>query len=324
MKTLVSGLILAAVCWLAPVAGAQTPAPYPDKPVKIIVPYAAGGTSDFIARLTAQKLNEQSGKTFLVENKPGASGRIGYDAVAKAPGDGYTLAASDTSYAMLPGLYPKLPWDPAADLRVVTVTAETPVVITVHPDTKFKSLAELIAFAKANPGKLYYGSGGAGSSTHLAGELLKSTAGVDITHIPFKGAGEATTGLISGQVQVLIAAPPTVIGHIKSGKAIALGVSAAQRSLAMPDVPTTTEAGLPSFQFTNWFGLLAPSGTPDAVVEYLQREVARMLAIPEVKERLATQGADPVGSFSGAAAVELKADTLRWGEVIKNAGIVLE
>jgi tripartite-type tricarboxylate transporter receptor subunit TctC len=324
MKSLFSSLVLAA-CLLGPVTVvAQTPAAYPDKPVRIIVPYAPGGTSDFIARLTAQKLSDQTGKTFIVENKPGASGRIGYDAVAKAPGDGYTLAASDTSYAMLPGLYPKLPWDPAADLRSVTVTAETPVVITVHPDTKFQTLAELIAYAKANPGKLNYGSGGAGSSTHLAGELLKSTAGVDITHIPFKGAGEATTGLISGQVQVLIAAPPTVIGHIKSGKAMALGVSAAKRSPALPEVPTTTEAGLPAYQFTNWFGLLAPAGTPDAVVQYLQREVAKVLAQAEVMERLSTQGADPVGSLSGAATVELKADTLRWGEVIKKAGITLE
>jgi tripartite-type tricarboxylate transporter receptor subunit TctC len=324
MKTLFSSLVLAAVFFLAPVAGAQTASTYPDKPVKIIVPYAPGGTSDFIARLTAQNLSQQSGKAFVVENKPGASGRIGYETGAKAPGDGYTLVASDTSYAMLPALYPKLPWDPAVDLRAVTVTAETPAVITVHPDTNLKSLTELIAYAKANPGKLNYGSGGAGSSTHLAGEMLKATAGIDMTHIPFKGAGEATTGLISGQVHVLIAAPPTVIGHVQSGKAIALAVTAADRTAALPGVPTTAEAGYPAFKVTNWFGLLAPAGTPDAVVEYLQSAVAKMLTLPDVQQRLATQGADPVGSLSGEAAVGLKADTLRWGEVIKKAGIALE
>jgi tripartite-type tricarboxylate transporter receptor subunit TctC len=324
MKTLFSSLVLSAACVLAPMAEAQTAATYPDKPVKIIVPYAPGGTSDFIARLTAQKLSQQTGQAFVVENKPGASGRIGYDAVAKAAGDGYTLAASDTSYAMLPGLYPKLPWDPVADLRPVTVTAETPVVITVHPDTNLKSLRELIDYAKANPGKLNYGSGGAGSSTHLAGEMLKAMAGIDMTHIPFKGAGEATTGLISGQVQVLITAPPTVIGHVQSGKATALAITAAERAAALPGVPTTAEAGYPAVQVTNWFGLLAPSGTPDAVIEYLQSAVAKMLTLPDVQERLATQGADPIGSLSGEAAVGLKADTMRWGEVIKKAGIVLE
>jgi tripartite-type tricarboxylate transporter receptor subunit TctC len=305
-------------------SAASAQSAYPDKPVRIIVPYAPGGTSDFIARLTAQKLSEQTGKSFVVENKAGASGRIGYDAVAKAPGDGYTLVASDTSYAMLPGLYPKLPWDANADLRSITVTAETPVVITVHPDTNFKTLAELITYAKANPGKLNYGSGGAGSSTHLAGELLKSTAGIDLTHIPFKGAGDAVTGLISGQVQVLITAPPTVIGHIKSGKAVALAVSAGQRSAALPQVPTTADADLPTYKFTNWFGLMAPASTPDAVVNYVQMQVAKILTLPDVIDRLASQGAEPVGSLSGAATVELKADTLRWSDVINKAGIVLE
>jgi tripartite-type tricarboxylate transporter receptor subunit TctC len=255
-------LIAAALTIIASPALAE----YPDKPIKIIVPYSPGGTSDFIARITAQNLSEVTGATFIVENKTGASGRIGYDAVAKAPGDGYTLVASDTSYAMLAGLYPTLPWAHETDLKPVTVTAQTPVVIVASPNAPFTLLKELIAYAKANPGKLNYGSGGAGSSSHLAAELFKSVAGVDIAHIPFKGAGEATTGVISSTVELVIAAPPTVISHIKSGKTLGIAVTSVSRSPALPDVASVVEAGLPGFVMSSWFGLMAPKGTPDSVI----------------------------------------------------------
>jgi tripartite-type tricarboxylate transporter receptor subunit TctC len=299
-------------------------AEYPDKPIKIIVPYSPGGTSDFIARITAQNLSEVTGATFIVENKTGASGRIGYDAVAKAPGDGYTLVASDTSYAMLAGLYPTLPWAHETDLKPVTVTAQTPVVIVASPNAPFTSLKELIAYAKANPGKLNYGSGGAGSSSHLAAELFKSVAGVDIAHIPFKGAGEATTGVISSTVELVIAAPPTVISHIKSGKIQAIAVTSATRSPALPDVPSVVEAGLSSFVLSNWFGLMAPKGTPESVIAYLQKAVTKVLERPDVKERLTTVGAEPVGNSPDDAAKLLRDETKLWGEVIKSASVTLE
>ena len=299
-------------------------AEYPEKSIKIIVPYSPGGTSDFVARITAQNLSEVTGAIFIVENKTGAGGRIGYDAVAKAPGDGYTLVASDTSYAMLAGLYPNLPWAHETDLKPITVTAQSPVVIVASPTAPFTSLKDLISFAKANPGKLNYGSGGAGSSSHLAGEFFKSVAGLDITHIPFKGAGEATTGVISSTVELVIAAPPTVISHIKSGKTTAIAVSSATRSPALPDVASVVEAGLPGFVMSNWFGLMAPKGTPDSVIAYLQKAVVKVLERPDVKERLTTLGAEPVGSTPEDATKLLRAETKLWGDVIKSAGVTLE
>ena len=313
-------LIAAALTLIASPAVAE----YPDKPIRIIVPYSPGGTSDFVARITAQNLSEVTGATFIVENKTGASGRIGYDAAAKAPADGYTLVASDTSYAMLAGLYPNLPWAHETDLKPVTVTAQTPVVIVASPNAPFTSFKELIAYAKANPGKLNYGSGGAGSSSHLAGELFKRVAGVDIAHIPFKGAGEATTGVISSTVELVIAAPPTVISHIKSGKVQAIAVTSATRSPALPDVPSVVEAGLSSFVLSNWFGLMAPKGTPDSVIAYLQKAVSKVLERPDVKERLTSVGAEPVGNSPDDAAKVLRDETKLWGDVIKSAGVTLE
>jgi tripartite-type tricarboxylate transporter receptor subunit TctC len=225
---------------------------------------------------------------------------------------------------MLPGLYPKLSWSPDTDLKPITMTAQTPVVIAVSPNTKFKTLKELIAFAKANPGKLNYGSGGAGSATHLSAEFFKSVAGVDIAHIPFKGAGEATTGLLSGTVELVIASPPTVIGHIKRGNVTALAVSSPSRSAALPDVPSIVEAGLPGYNVYFWFGLMAPKGVPDSVVDFLQKAVAKILALPEVKELLARQITEPVGSTPVETAKQLSAETKRWREVIKSAGITLD
>jgi tripartite-type tricarboxylate transporter receptor subunit TctC len=210
------------------------------------------------------------------------------------------------------------------DLKPVTVTAQTPVVIVASPNAPFSSFKDLIAYAKANPGKLNYGSGGAGSSSHLAGELFKRVAGLDIAHIPFKGAGEATTGVISSTVELVIAAPPTVISHIKSGKVQAIAVTSATRSPALPDVPSVVEAGLSSFVLSNWFGLMAPKGTPDSVIAYLQKAVAKVLERADVKERLTTVGAEPVGNSPDVAAKLLRDETKLWGEVIKSAGVTLE
>jgi tripartite-type tricarboxylate transporter receptor subunit TctC len=313
--------ITAAVVAMSAMIAIPSAAQYPDKPVKIVVPYSPGGTSDFVARVTALKLQALTGKTFVVENKVGASGRIGYGSVAKSDGDGYTLVASDTSYAMLAGLFARLDWAHETDLVPITVTASTPVVIVAHPSTGFKTLKDLIDYAKANPGKLNHGSGGRGSSTHLAAELLKSMAGLDIVHVPFKGAGDAVNGVLSNAVQVLIAAPPTVLGHVQVGSLAGLAISSAERLRALPNVPTTMEAGLPAYNVSNWFGLMAPKGTPPAVLTYLQQNVEKVLAQPEVKEKLLAQGASPVGNSPADAARYVRAETELWNRVIREAKI---
>ena len=317
MKAFVPAALAAVLALTATPARAQ----YPERPVKIVVPYAAGGTSDFVARITAIKLGELTGKTFVVENKAGASGRIGYGTVARSEADGYTLVASDTSYAILPGLYPKLDWAHDTDLVSVTITASTPVVIVVHPATGFKTLKDLIDYAKANPGKLNYGSGGRGSSTHLAAELLKSVAGIDMVHVPFRGAGDAVNGVLSNAVQVLVAAPPTVLGHVQGGLLVGLAISTAERSAVLPDLPTAREAGLEAYTVSNWFGLLAPKGTPEAVISFLQQNVEKVLAQPDVKAKLMAQGAAPVGSKPADAAAQLKAETAMWTRIIREANI---
>jgi tripartite-type tricarboxylate transporter receptor subunit TctC len=320
MKSLITALAVVAATALATPASAQ----YPDKPVKIVVPYAPGGTSDFTARLTALKLQEMTGKTFIVENKTGAAGRIGYGSVAKADGDGYTLVASDTSYAMMAGLFAKLDWAHDKDLIPITTTASTPVVVVVHPSTGFKTLKDLIDYAKANPGKLNYGSGGRGSSTHLAAELLKSVAGLDIVHVPFKGAGDAVNGVLTNAVQLLVAAPPTVIGQVQGKGLTALAITSPQRSPALPDVPTAKEAGLANYEVSNWFGLMAPKGTPDAVITWLQANVEKAIAQPDVKEKLAVQGATGVASKPADAAKQVRDDTALWNKVITDAKIQAE
>jgi tripartite-type tricarboxylate transporter receptor subunit TctC len=320
MKTLLRIAMAIALAGAAAFAYAQ----YPAKPVKIIVPYAPGGTSDFVTRLAAQKLSEIAGKTFIVENRTGAAGRIGYEAGARSPGDGYTLVATDTSYAMLPGLYGTLNWNHEADLVPVTVVAETPLVIIASPNAKADSLKELIAHAKSNPGKLNYGSGGAGSSTHLAAELFKSVAGVEITHVPFKGAGDAMTGVLTGSVDVLITAIPTAISYIKSDRVKPLAVTASKRSAALPEVATVGEAGLAAFTVSNWFGITAPKGTPKEVVSYVQSEIAKTLGAPDMREKLVAQGAEPSGITPEEFGTLIREETKRWTEVIRKANVKID
>lgn len=310
---------LIALCAMSGVASAQ----YPARPVKIIVPFAVGGTGDIVARTIAQKLTEQTGKPFVVENKTGAAGRIGYEAAAKSPGDGYTLAATDATYTMLPALYGKLGWDQANDLVPVTISARAPFVVVVSPQARSKSLKNLLDQAKANPGKINYGSAGIGSVNHVVTEMFIREAHVNLTHVPYKGMGDALTGLLSGSIELLITAMPTAIGQVKSGKIVALAVTSAKRSPAMPTVPTVTEAGVP-FEASNWFGLTAPKGTPKAAIDYLQQEVVKALESPDVKKLLAAQGAEPSGIKPEELGRILRDDTKRWGEVIRAARIKVE
>jgi len=310
-------LVALALIAVAATAAAQ----YPTKPVKVIVPFAVGGTGDIVARLVAIKLTEQTGQPFVVENRTGAGGRIGYEAAAKSTSDGYTLAATDATYTMLPGLYETLGWDQAADLVPVTISAQSPFAVIVSPTTKIKTLAHLIEQAKVNPGKITFGSAGIGSVNHIVTELFEREAKIDLLHVPYKGMGDAMTGLLSGSVDLLITALPTAIPHINSGKAVPLAVTSAQRSAALPNVPTVRESGVPGYVAANWFGLTAPKGTAPQAIEYIRKEVVRALAAPDVKERLAALGLEPSGISPEELGKILQEDTKRWTDVIRAAGI---
>lgn len=297
------------------------PAVWPDKPVRLVVPYAPGGTTDYAGRQIGQKLTELTGKSFIVENKSGGSGTIGTLDVARSNPDGYTMLVTDTTYAMLPVAFAKLPWDHKSDLIHITEIIETPVVLVVPASSPFKTLAELISFAKANPGKLNFGSGGSGSSTQLAAEVFKTEAGVSITHIPYRGAGAAASSLLAGQIDMLITAAPTAIPHITSGRTRALAITGKDRLQILPEVPTFSEAGLPSFNIVNWFGLAAPKGTPPAIVNKIRDLVAEAMKDPNLRNNFAKQGAafnemsvETFGNF-------VNSEIVKWSEEGNKAGV---
>lgn len=294
---------------------------WPDGNVRLVVPYAAGGTTDFAARQIAQKLTEQTGKSFYVENKTGASGTIGTDLVAKSKPDGATFQINDTTYAMLPHLFKKLPWDHANDLVPVTTLAVTPLVVVVGANAPYKTAKEFLDFARKNPGKANYGSGGVGSSTHLGAELLKQNGNFFITHIPYKGAGDAIRGVMAGEVDILVTAAPTAIPAVAGGRVRALMVTSPKRLPALPDVPTTAEVGLKDFNATNWFGIAAPKGTPKPVIDKLQAEVKKAFAAPDLLKRFADQGAEPGGMPVADFQKLVRDETQRWGKLIQAAGV---
>jgi tripartite-type tricarboxylate transporter receptor subunit TctC len=294
------------------------------RPTRIIVPFAAGGASDTYSRIAAQKINEQTGKSFVVENRTGAGGRIAWEAAARAPADGTTVALIDATYPMLPGLFAKLPWDVSGDLVPAAMIVQTPFVIIVNAESKLGSLDALIAEARARPGKLNFGSAGIGSVNHIVTELFKHDARVDITHIPYKGMSDASAALQGGMIDLIIAASPTALGPIKGGKARPLAVTTAQRSAAFPTVPTAVEAGVASYVVTNWFGFAVPRGTPKEAINTLRDDVVRALAAPDVREKLAVQGAEPSNFTPEEFARFLADDTRRWTEVIRASGIKVE
>lgn len=307
-----------------PLAGFAQGAAYPSKPVTVVVPYAPGGTTDIVARLAAQSLSAGTGKTFVVENKGGGSTTIATGLVAKAAADGYTLLANEMTQTIIPSLFPKLPFDPIKDLVPITVFAEAPYVLVVNSAVPARNLRELVELARAQPGKLNFASGGAGSGPHIAGELLKAVAGVDMTHVAYKGSGPAVTDLLGGQVEVLITAAPTVTAQMASGRMRPLAVAHTQRLSSLPNVPTAAEAGFPGFRIANWFGLAAPKGTPADVVALLQAEVQKMIRQPEVREKLVAAGAEPVFMTSAEAARHVEAEARRWGDLIQKARIKVD
>ena len=294
---------------------------YPSKPIRLVAPFAPGGPSDLLARLMAAKLTERLGQPVVVENRPGAGGSIGAAAVAKAAPDGYTLVLVSSSFSVNATLYPDLPYDTLKDFAPITLLTSAPFLLVVNAHVPAKSLRELIALAKKEPGKLNYGSGGAGSGPHIVGELFKSAAGLDIVHVPYKGTGPLKSALIAGDVQLAFGNIFAVYPAVQSGQLRAIAVTGAKRSSALPDVPTMKEAGLPEFEADGVHGLLAPAGTPAAIIEKLNRESVAVLRSPEVTKHLASEGAEPIGNTPQEYADYLKKDVEKWGRVIRGRGI---
>jgi tripartite-type tricarboxylate transporter receptor subunit TctC len=317
-------ILAGAALALSATSAAAQATTWPDKPVRLVVPYSPSGTTDYAARQIAQKLTEQTGKSFYVENKVGASGTIGSDLVAKAAPDGSTFLINDTTYAMLPHLFKKLPWDHATGLVPVTRIVDTPLVVVVGANSPYKTMQELLDAARKNPEKLTFGSGGMGSSSHLGGELLRQHGRISLTHVPYKGAGEAMLGVISGQVDLVVTAAPTAIPQVKGGKGRALLVTSPQRLAALPDAPTSAQLGLKDFTATNWFGIAAPKGTPQAIIDRMQAEVKKAVESPDLAKRFADQGAE-VGAMAPADFQKyVRSQTEDWGRVIKAAGVQAE
>lgn len=319
MTALLRRLALATLLALAAaVASAQT---YPSKPIRIVVPFPPGGATDILARDVAQKLTEAWGQQVIVDNRPGAGGNIGSELVAKAAPDGYTLEMGTVgTHAINASLYAKMPYDHVKDFVPVILVAAVPNVLEVNPAVPVDSVAELIAYAKANPGKLNFASSGNGTSIHLSGEQFKVMAGVKMTHVPYKGSAPALQDLLGGQVQLMFDNLPPSLPHIRAGKLRALAVTSATRAPALPDVPTVAEAGLPGFEASSWFGLLAPAGTPPAIVAKINAEVAKWIASPEAKEKLAKQGANAAGGTPEDFARHIAAETEKWAKVVKASG----
>jgi tripartite-type tricarboxylate transporter receptor subunit TctC len=318
-KFLIASVLTAA---LMPSPGREAVAQtYPTKAVTLVVPYSAGGTADVVARVVGQALSPVLGKAVVVDNRAGGGGVIGWGNVARAAPDGYTLLAAETSLAIAAGLIPKLPFDPHKSFTHVVTAAAVPQVLVVNPSVQANTVQELIALAKASPGKLFYGSGGNGTNTHLAAELFKNVTGTDITHVPYKGAGAALTDVVSGQVQMLVTSLPTALPFLKSGKLKALMVTSEQRSPVLPDVPSAIEAGVPEVNVKYWVGLAVPAGTPQDIVDKLNRDTTAALAQEDTKKRLADLGVEPVGNTPAEAAKLVNDEIDRWSAVIKAAGI---
>jgi tripartite-type tricarboxylate transporter receptor subunit TctC len=294
---------------------------YPSRPLRIVVPFPPGGGTDIGTRIVAQKLQEAWGQAVVVENKPGAAGIVGTELTARSAPDGYTFMMGNIgTHAINVSLYKKLSYDPVKDFAPVSMVADLPLLLLVHPSVPANTVKELIALAKSQPGKLNFSSSGAGGSMHVAAELFKSMAGVDMVHIPYKGGAPAVADLISGQVALSFSTVLETIQHVKAGKVRALAVTNDHRSIALPDLPTIAEAGLPGYQSISWLALFAPAGTPKDIVNKVSAETVRILKLPDVKERLLAQGAEPIGSTPEQLAAILAADLAKYAKVIRESG----
>ena len=317
--------ILAALVSTATFAAAAAEPAYPTRPVRFIVPFAPGGSTDTLARTLAQRLSDVLGQQVVVDNRSGGNGNIGTEIVARAAPDGHTIVLGYiANLGIGPSLYAKLPFDPVKDFAPITLLAVAPNILVAHPSVPVKNVRELVAYAKANPQKVNYASAAVASLGHLAGELLNSSAGIQMQHVPYKGSGQAVIDLLAGQVQVMFSGMSSVMPHIKAGKLRPLAVTGAQRSPATPDVPTIAEAGYPGFEASAWYSVMAPAGTSKAVVTRLNGEILRALKIPEVKDRLENVGFELVGSSPDECGIYIRNEIAKWAKVVKASGIKAE
>lgn len=317
-------LVVTATAGVLSAAPAQAQGTWPDKPLKLVVPYPAGGNADNTARLLATQLGQRLGQQVVVDNRPGGSGTIGAAAVAKAPADGYTLLLDATAFTVNPSLFPKLPFDAAKDFAPISLVLQVPLLMVVPANSPFQSVADLVKAAKARPGHLTYASAGNGGAQHLAGELFKQGQKVAITHIPYRGGAPALTDLIGGQVDVMFSATTASGPFVKSGKLRPLAISSPRRVEGWESVPTVAESGVPGFQVSEWNGLFAPAGTPRPVLERLEAETRAIVTSPEMKKRFAELGVQGVGSSAQEFSSFLKAETTKWAEVIRTSGIRMD
>ncbi len=322
-KVLILGLSMS---FASIVANAQSPAsgssqPYPSKPIRLIVPFPPGGAVDILGRAMAQKLSENLPHNMIVDNRVGGAGAVGSEAAAKSAPDGYTLLmGSTTTISINPSLFAKLSYDPSRDFVPVTLVAFVPHLLVVNASVPAANLRELIALAKARPGQLNYASAGNGTPHHIAGEMFKQMAGVDMVHIPYKGTGPAVPDLIAGQVSFMSVEILAAMPHVKSGKLRALGIATSSRNPSAPEIPTVSEAGLPGFEVTSWYGILAPAGTPKPITERLAMEMTKAIATPDLSERLASLGATPVGNTPDEFGVHLRREGEKWAKAVKASG----
>ena len=315
MKTLLAAA-LAATAFVLP-ARAQT---FPDRPIKIIVPFGPGGFTDVAARILQKELAPAIGQSVIIENKPGAGSTIGTAEVSRAKPDGYTLVMISTAHVISPHLYRQMPYDALRDFSPVMKLAEGPYVLVVHPSLGVKSVAELLALAKSQPGKIDYASSGNGSAQHLVGSLFTTLSGANLSHVPYKGSSQAMNDLIGGQVKVSFVGVPNALPNLASGKLMALGVSTAKRYAEMPDVPTIAEAGVPGYDATIWLGLLAPPGTPREIVQKLNADITKILSTPEARKLMASAGVDVATSTPEEFGRLMAAEMERWGKVVRETG----
>ena len=313
--------IVALALVLTPSAAAQT---YPAKPIRIIVPLAAGGPGDVLTRAMGQKLSEQTGQPVVIDNRPGANTNVGTEFVAKAPADGYTLLSTANPLTTNPALYPALPYDPIRDFAPVTLIGITPLLLVVHPSLPVKSAKDLIALAKAKPGQLHYGSAGNGSALHLAGEMLNSMAQIKLVHVPYKGVTNAFSDLLGGQISIMIPGAPIALPQVKAGKLRALGTTGAKRMAAAPDLPTISESGLPGYEVSVWYGVLAPAGTPAPAINRLHGEISKIVQLQDIRDRWAALGAEPLHNTPEQFAAYLKADVVKWAKVVRDAAVKID
>jgi tripartite-type tricarboxylate transporter receptor subunit TctC len=325
--------LVARAAWTVVIAGAVAAPPcaqsaqravehdYPTKPIRLLVGFPVGGGADVAARVIAPRMSERLGQQIVVDNRPGAGSSIASEITAKAPPDGYTLVSIGSSHAVNAALYPKLPYAPAAGFSAIAIVATSPVVITAHPAVPAKTLKELIALARSRPGQLNYGSAGVNGINHLAAELLKRTANFDITLVPYKGVAQALPAVMAGEVQLMFATLPGSLNSIRTGRITAIAVTSAKRANAAPDIPTVAESGVPGYEASSWFALLAPAGTPKTIVTRLNAEALNALQLKEVQESLSRQGLDPTGTTPAEADAYLRSEIAKWTRVVREAGI---